>query len=530
MKIADLYIRVSTDEQADKGYSQRDQEERLMRYCELKGYTVRNIYIEDYSAKTFNRPQWTKLIAGLRKQRNNKYTTLLLFTKWDRFSRNISQAYQTIDLLNTLRVEPQGIEQPLDLSVPENKMMLAFYLAAPEVENDRRALNVFHGMRRAKKEGRWMGTAPLGYTNQIGEDKRKFIAIHEVEGAILRWAFQQIVDNNFNTEQIWKMVRQKAAGYPRFSKNNFWVAIRNPLYCGKIFIPPFKDENGHFVRGQHEALIPEMLFNEAQQVLDGRKRVIKPKIVSMENLPLRGFLKCPQCGRMLTGSASKGKMGNYYYYYHCSGECKVRFKAENTNKVFVEQLSELIPKPGMIEVYILSVVEDFKNQTKKQDSERRQIISQLEQLNTRMQNARIQKVDGLLDDDDFQMLKQDTNAKIEKLEAELGNLSDKHKEINFLLEKGLKKLLGLDLRYVNGTVEEKREIVSSMFPENLVFDGVQHRTPRLNSAVVLIYQKNSELEGIKKGTNPFELDLSQEVTQLRLELRTHRLRVCCSTN
>ena len=29
MKIADLYIRVSTDEQADKGYSQRDQEERL---------------------------------------------------------------------------------------------------------------------------------------------------------------------------------------------------------------------------------------------------------------------------------------------------------------------------------------------------------------------------------------------------------------------------------------------------------------------------------------------------------------------
>jgi site-specific DNA recombinase len=26
---ADLYIRVSTDEQADKGYSQRDKEERL---------------------------------------------------------------------------------------------------------------------------------------------------------------------------------------------------------------------------------------------------------------------------------------------------------------------------------------------------------------------------------------------------------------------------------------------------------------------------------------------------------------------
>ncbi|MGO4773556.1 hypothetical protein ACEN2I_18010 [Flavobacterium sp. W22_SRS_FK3] len=40
------------------------------------------------------------------------------------------------------------------MSIPEKKMMLAFYLAAPEVENDRRALNTFHGMRRAKKEAR----------------------------------------------------------------------------------------------------------------------------------------------------------------------------------------------------------------------------------------------------------------------------------------------------------------------------------------------------------------------------------------
>lgn len=134
VNIVDLCIRVSTDEQADKGYSLRDQEERLLRYCELKGYTVRNIYIEDYSAKTFKRPEWMKLLASLRKQRNNKSITLLLFTKRDRFSRNVSQAYQTIDILKTLRVEPQAIEQPLDMSIPESKIMLSHYLTIPEVE------------------------------------------------------------------------------------------------------------------------------------------------------------------------------------------------------------------------------------------------------------------------------------------------------------------------------------------------------------------------------------------------------------
>ena len=39
-----------------------------------------------------------------------------------------------IGLLAKLGVEPQAIEQPLDLSVPENKMMLAIYLATPEIE------------------------------------------------------------------------------------------------------------------------------------------------------------------------------------------------------------------------------------------------------------------------------------------------------------------------------------------------------------------------------------------------------------
>ncbi|WP_313511899.1 recombinase family protein [Sphingobacterium sp.] len=151
MRKADLYIRVSTDEQADKGYSQRDQEDRLRKYCEIKGIPIRDVYIEDHSAKSFKRPEWQAYLSNLRKTKNNKSGSIILFTKWDRFSRNAGDAYQMINQLRKHGVEPMAIEQPLDLTIPENKIMLAFYLASPEVENDRRALNVFHGMRRAKK-------------------------------------------------------------------------------------------------------------------------------------------------------------------------------------------------------------------------------------------------------------------------------------------------------------------------------------------------------------------------------------------
>ena len=132
MKIADLYIRVSTDEQADKGYSQRSQEDVLRRYCEYNNIKVRNTVFEDHSAKTFIRPQWKNLLADLKKHKGK--VDLLLFTKWDRFSRNASDAYYMISVLKKLGIEPVAIEQPLDTSVPENKMMLAVYLTAPETE------------------------------------------------------------------------------------------------------------------------------------------------------------------------------------------------------------------------------------------------------------------------------------------------------------------------------------------------------------------------------------------------------------
>ena len=98
-----------------------------------------------------------------------------------------------INILRKLGAEPQAIEQPLDLSIPENKMMLAFYLAAPEVENDRRALNVFYGMRRAKKEGRYMGLAPVGYVNKTEENGKKYIAPKEPDASIFNDTNLQIL-------------------------------------------------------------------------------------------------------------------------------------------------------------------------------------------------------------------------------------------------------------------------------------------------------------------------------------------------
>ena len=60
MKRAILYCRVSSDEQA-KGGSLKYQEDALRRYCESNGIEVVDVYREDYSAKTFNRPEMNSI-------------------------------------------------------------------------------------------------------------------------------------------------------------------------------------------------------------------------------------------------------------------------------------------------------------------------------------------------------------------------------------------------------------------------------------------------------------------------------------
>ncbi|MBO9683323.1 MAG: recombinase family protein, partial [Flavisolibacter sp.] len=239
MKSAYIYVRVSTDEQKRKGYSLVEQEDRLMRHCEIHSIQVKGIYREDYSAKDFNRPEWKKLIKKIRKK-THRPPENILFIKWDRFSRNIEYAYQMIRILRELNVQPMAIDQPIDLEVPESIVMLAVYLSIPEAENSRRGLTTSEGIRRARKMGRWPGRAPIGYANRINTEGKKFIMPKQPEADHIRWSFQQLATGCYTISQVRKMACINGL---QCSKNNFWKLIRNPIYCGMIKIPASRNED-----------------------------------------------------------------------------------------------------------------------------------------------------------------------------------------------------------------------------------------------------------------------------------------------
>ncbi|MEN2416137.1 recombinase family protein [Flavobacterium mesophilum] len=504
--IADLYIRVSTDEQAEKGYSQRNQEEVLRKYCSINYIEVRNVIYEDHSAKTFNRPQWNKLLLNLKKQKNT--TDLVLFTKWDRFSRNAGDAYQMISLLRKLGVEPQAIEQPLDLAIPENKMMLAFYLAAPEVENDRRALNTFHGMRRAKKEGRYMGIAPFGYANKSKEDGSKYIALVEPAASVMRWIFEELAKGIFNTEQIYHMACRR--GFKR-TKNNMWGLIRNPVYCGKIFIPKYKDEESRFVTGQHEALITEGLFYNVQDILDGKSRLYRPKIKTVIDFPLRGFFICPKCQKKLQGSKCKGRH-KYYHYYHCEARCKFRINSEIANELFIEDLNKYQPIVEVKKLYSSILYETHRDLANNAGEQKRRLVEQIKDYELRLSNARDLLLTSKIEADDYKLMKDDYGARIANLERELSTVTkDKH-SIEELLIKGVDNLIKLSDSYLKRDLSDARSLIGLVYPENFTIHENKVQTARVNKIVESIYLINKQLKAKKNGTKDDFYLLSREVT------------------
>jgi site-specific DNA recombinase len=489
-----IYTRVSTDEQ-NNGYSPLDQKEKLFQHCLRVGSEIVGFYHEDESAKTFNRPQWIKIMAFIKKNRG--YVDYIYFAKWDRFSRNVAEAYIMIKELKKYGVEPQSIEQPLDFEIPESKIMLAIYLAAPEVDNDRRAMNVFNGMRRARKEGRWQGSCPKGYIHSNDGKKKLIIPEGGKNQALVVKAFNEFSTGMYNIEELRHKLNKEGL---KSSRNSFWMLMRNQCYIGKVKVSAFKDEAEYYIDGKHEAIIDEPTFMLCQDIIEGRKKKLPNKYQSVKDeFPLRGYLICPQCNKSLTGSASTGKSGKKFYYYHCDGKkCKERQKVEIVHESLNGYLKQFNAAPQYMNLFS----EVLKSELKQNNTDGKKAIEKLNQnavkLNMRLKNAKDLMLDGEFSASDYKEMRSEIENEIHKLECQRVSINQSIENHDSKIDACLDLLLNLDKYYQSRATDIKQRIICSIFPEKLIFENNTFRTPRINRVVELICNKQAACDGIKK--------------------------------
>lgn len=500
MKNVILYVRVSTDEQAGRGYSLRDQEQKLLTYCQNNNFNVLHIFREDFSAKTFKRPEFKKLLEYCKK--NKKDIHQMIFIKWDRFSRNTAESYQMIGVFNQLSIQVNAIEQPLDLTVPEQGLMLAVYLSIPEVENQRRSLNVISGMRRAFKEGRYVGNAPKGYSNGIDSSKKPLLVPND-DAKYIQEGFELIATGIYNQKEVFNKL--KAKGF-KSSMTAIASIFRNHLYYGGVFIKGYKDEEETVVDGIHEPIITKQLFIKVQDVLNNRcKKYHTAHKKINEKFPLKGFLTCPLCNTPLTASSSKGR-SKHYTYYHCISPCNERYRLEDVNLWFADFLQSIeLEKPAQT-LFVEMIKDELLKQNGKSElgPKHYEKVKNIEDKLVRLQDLYIE---GNIEKSEYKIAKERYETIHQELKLNEIELKDKKRVIE-IYQSALLKLESVENQYNESDIEGKRKIIGSIFPKKFQFENKKVRTADLNPLFLKISSINSLSQRTKKRTNSKKLNLS----------------------
>ena len=480
-KKAVIYTRVSTEEQAESGYSLRDQESRLRSFCERENIQVLEHFQDSHSGKTFNRPGFNSLISYCKK--NIGKVDYLYTTKVDRLGRNVLEALSTVQNLKGYGIQFQSIEQPMDYSSPEAYLMQVLYHTLPDVENQRRAKNIKSGMRRAQKEGRFFARiTPIGYIKE-SDHKGKPIYVAGNKADTIRRIFNEVAANEeVNINAIRKSLQTKGIFIIR---SNIYKILRNPFYMGKVLVKAYEDEPEELVEGIHEGLITPELFYKVQEILDGKKRAISKSVIIAENHFQKGFLLCKRCGRVLMVSTSRGN-GGRYSYYHCLSSCGERIKVEKVNEELLKELQKINFRPEVLELFGMILEESLC----KNENERKLKISAIEKSIAEVENQLLQidkehYLSRTLPTDSYNRLKESLNKSLNALSAKKFDLAsgDLLKEFPSLDHNVLSNL---PFFFNKANIDIKREIIGSIFPEKLVFDSNGYRTVKRNSVLELL--------------------------------------------
>ena len=370
------------------------------------------------------------------------------------------------------------LENNYDESIPENLIPLLIQMALPQVENERRGLNTKQGMRQALRQGRWMWKAPKGYVN----DPLTKIVKKGPDAHFVVQAFEAV---GFGLKRIDEIRNElNKAGF-KCCKQSFFNILRNPFYIGHIVLDAWKNEPREVIKGIHEPLIDNDTFLSVQNVLAGKNRKqAKPSKIKLL-FPLRGHLKCSQCGGNLTASSSQGR-NKKYDYYHCQHGCKERINASLIHKEFDFFLKSIRVNSEVATLYT-EILRDIANQHEgTTESRLRENNNKLANLRLKLKELDYKWIGGSIADDDYKRIAIAVKEDIARLEQISYELTLPETRLDQHLEYGISVLSNAAFYYANSSLETKQKIIGSIFPGKLIFDGKKYRTAQENTVLSLI--------------------------------------------
>ena len=504
-KKAIRYLRISTDRQSH--FSIDGQDLHTKHWCERNLVTIVDTFTDEgYSARTFDRPDFKRLTAFIKQHYRN--VDYLVVNAFDRFSRDAGEAIVQIKNLQrqfSIKVVSVSEGVTFDADDPGSFFYTGLMLLKGEDEIIRNRSRINLGIYTAKKkEGRYLGAAPIGYKNAKDPQGKPVILPDDDKAPLIRFIFDAYLAGYPLTE-IRSLAVKK--GFAHTGNSAIQKILKNPVYVGLLHIKAYRDFPEEWVEGIHPPLVDKDKWHRVQTMMGKGS----PVTIVNDDMPLRGVLLC-HCGKPLTGAPSRGKLGRYYNYYKCNGGPKHNnVSADKAHQQLLEVFHHLSLSPEMIGAIRTSsaVLLEDKMKSAKGDLSRKQ--AELHKVKTKIESLEGKWIENQVSQDTYQRWHSDLTTKIRTLQAQIEQLSFDGSAPWKLLDTNLDKLSDMRFVYDLANTNGKQQIVKLVFDSRLYYQDKVYRTPYvmplLTHNLLILKQKNL-LVLDKKGDN---LRLSPEV-------------------
>lgn len=306
-----IYVRVSTTNQAEEGYSIEEQKDKLSSYCNIKDWSIYNIYTDGgFSGSNTERPALEKLIKDAKKK---KFDTVLVY-KLDRLSRSQKDTLYLIeDIFLENNIDFVSLLENFDTSTPFGKAMVGILSVFAQLEREQIKERMQLGKLGRAKSGKSMMWAKVayGYDYHIGTGE---MTVNPWQSITVR----SIYDWYLSGKSITKIRDALNENYPKSPAWSYRIVrqiLCNPVYCG------YNQYKGEVYKGNHEPIVSKKVFDKVQEELKVRQRKAaetgNPRPFQAKYM-LSGIAQCGYCHaplKLILGMIRKD--GTRFMKYEC---------------------------------------------------------------------------------------------------------------------------------------------------------------------------------------------------------------------
>jgi site-specific DNA recombinase len=267
--------------------------------------------------------------------------------------------------------------------------------------------------------------------------------------------------------------------------------LKNPVYCGLILVRAYREYPEELVKGIHTAIIDENTWYRVQE----RFGPLRQNVQITDNLPLRGVLKC-HCGQFLTGAASRGAGGSYYFYYKCKKSGHNNIPANKAHAQFEEVMLQLSLPAKITQKVKRASLQMFDEKVKYKKQLANQQKSELSELDKKLRSLEEKWINNQIEFETYSHWQKSLSSQRRALKMQLDIFGSQSDEISELFKEQLNKLSELKPIYLKATTIQKHQLLKLLFDNRLYYKEGTYRTPFLTNLLTDNNLDINKLNGI----------------------------------